>query len=94
MVDAGIATVSVAAKFTMAPQCPSSLLTVILEGQTICGARPVTVTVNEHCAAFPEASVTVCVTVVIPMGNVEPLAKPAVKVVVEPGQLSVPTGAI
>jgi hypothetical protein len=66
---------------------------VIFAGQTICGATHDTVTVNEHCAVLPDASVTVCVTVVVPMGKVEPLAKPAILVVVAPGQLSVPTGA-
>ncbi len=45
-------------------------------------------------AVLPDASVTLCVTVVVPIGKVEPLAKPAILVVVEPGQLSVPTGAV
>ena len=93
MVEAGIPTVSVAAKFTMAPHWPAVLFTVIFEGQTICGNKPVTVTVNEHWAVKPDASVTLCVTVVTPIGKVEPLAKPVVLTVVDT-QLSVPTGAV
>jgi hypothetical protein len=36
----------------------------------------------------------VYVTVLVPIGNTEPLARPAVLVVVAPGQLSVPVGAV
>jgi hypothetical protein len=60
----------------------------------ITGATPTTVTVKEHCAVKPAPSVTVCVTVVVPIGKVDPLAKPPVLTVVAPEQLSVPTGAV
>ena len=91
--DAGIPVVSVATKFTIAPHCPSVLLTVIFGGQIICDANPVTVTVNEHSAVKPAPSVTLWVTVVVPIGNVDPLAKPAVLIVVDE-QLSVPIGVV
>jgi hypothetical protein len=63
-------------------------------GQVIIGATPDTVTVNEQIPILPEASVTVCVTGVIPIGKVDPLAKPAVLTVVEPLQLSTPMGVV
>jgi len=50
--------------------------------------------VKEHVAVFPVASVTLNVLVVTPTGNVEPLGRPLVCVVVWPEQLSVPTGAV
>ena len=53
-----------------------------------------TVTVKLQLAVSPAPSVTVYVTVVVPIGKTEPLAKPAVRAVVGPGQLSVPTGAV
>ena len=86
--------VAVAAKVTVASHWPGVLLTVISVGQVICGPLPVTVTVNEHSAILPEASVTLWVTVVTPIGKVDPLVRPAVKAVVAPVQLSVPTGAV
>ena len=46
MVEAGIAVVSVAVKFTTAPQLFSSLFTLIFAGTTIDGATPTTVTLN------------------------------------------------
>src|SRR5437763_12768466 len=52
-----------------------------------------TVTVKLHVAVLPAASLTTNVLVVTPSGNNEPLARPAVCTVLEPGQLSVPTGA-
>ena len=54
----------------------------------------VMVTVNEHVAVLPLASVTLKVLVVVPTGNVAPLAKPAVWIVVGPEQLSEPTGEV
>ena len=86
--------VAVAAKVTVASHWPGVLLARISAGQVICGPLPVTVTVNEHSAIFPEASVTLWVTMVAPIGNVDPLARPAVLVVTDEGQLSVPTGAV
>ena len=54
-----------------------------------------TVTVNEQVAVKPAASVTLYVSVVLPLGKVvEPGAKPAINVVVAPVQLSVPAGAV
>src|SRR5437763_17203958 len=47
-----------------------------------------------HVADLPAASLTTNVLVVTPSGNNEPLARPAVCAVLEPGQLSVPTGAV
>ena len=49
----------------------------------------VTVTSKLQVAVLPEASVTTKVLVVIPIGNVEPLGKPAVCAMVCPEQLSV-----
>ena len=86
--------VSVATKVTLAPHWPVVLFTVILPGQTITGATPTTVTVNEHCAVLLDASTTKCVTVVVPIGKVEPLARPAILIVNAPGQLSIPTGVV
>ena len=53
-----------------------------------------TVTVKLQVLVIPPASVTLKVFVVVPTGKVAPLAKPPVCVVVEPAQLSVPTGAV
>ena len=67
----------------------------MLEGQPeITGASvSVTVTVKLQLLWLPEASVTVKVFVVTPAGNVAPEARPAVWVVMAPGQKSVPVGA-
>ena len=45
-------------------------------------------TLNEHDVVRPLAAVTVNVFVVTPAGNIEPLARPPVNAVDEPGQLS------
>ena len=67
----------------------------IFDGQAIVGfCVSFTVTVNEQAAVLPPASVTLKVFVVTPTGNVDPLARPAICVVTEPEQLSVPTGAV
>ena len=64
-------------------------------GQIITGTVvSATVTVNEHELELFDESVTVNVCVVIPIGNKDPLAKPAVWVVETPVQLSVPIGAV
>ena len=74
---------------TDAPHIPLSFDTVIFAGQLIVGASvSFTVTVNEHVAVLLEASVTVKLFVVVPVGNVEPLAWPAVCATVSPVQLS------
>jgi hypothetical protein len=68
---------------------------VTLVGHVIVGASvSLTVTVKEHEVVLLAASVAVYVTVVVPTGKVAPLANPAVKAVLTPGQLSVPTGAV
>ena len=68
---------------------------VMFAGQEIVGfSVSLTVTVNEHCAVLPPASVTLKVFVVTPTGKIDPLARPAICVVTEPEQLSVPTGAV
>ena len=53
-----------------------------------------TVTLKEQFAVFPEPSVTVYVSTVVPIGKTDPLGKPAVRTVVAPEQLSFPTGAV
>ena len=53
-----------------------------------------TVTVNEQEAVWPLPAVTVKVLVVTPRGKAAPEAKPAVRVVVAPEQLSVPAGVV
>lgn len=53
----------------------------------------VTVTVNEHTLLLPLASTAVYVIVVVPIGNIDPLGKPAVCATTSPPQLSVATGA-
>jgi hypothetical protein len=73
---------------TLKPQASVGLVIVTTNGDTA------TVTVKEQDAVCPLAAVTVNVFVVVPRGKVEPLAKPAVRTVVAPWQLSVPTGAV
>jgi hypothetical protein len=58
------------------------------------GVTSLTVTLKEQEAVWPLAAVTKKVLVVVPMGKVEPAARPAVRAVVEPEQLSVPTGTV
>ena len=63
-------------KFTfVAAHNPAAAFTVTLLGHTnVGGSASVTVTVNVQLAVFPLASVAVFVTVVVPTGNVLPLA--------------------
>ena len=58
------------------------------------GILSTTVTVKLQELVLPAASVARKVFVVVPAGKVEPLASPAVWVVVAPLQLSVPTGVV
>ena len=58
------------------------------------GVTSVTVTIKEQEEVAPLAAETTKVTVVFPMGKAAPEAKPAVRAVVAPGQLSVPTGVV
>jgi hypothetical protein len=75
-------------------QSPLSLLPVIFVGQDIVGTSlSLMTTVKLQVAEFPAASVTEKIFVVEPTGNAEPLANPAVCVVLAPAQLSVPFGA-
>jgi len=62
----------------------------MLLGQGI--VHGITLIVNEHIAVFAEASVAVHVTVVVPIGNVLPLA--GVQEAVAPGQLSPGVGVV
>src|SRR5260370_32688639 len=67
----------------------------MLAGQEIFGSSSsVTITSNEHMAVWPARSVTLKVLVVVPFGKSEPEARPAICTVTEPGQLSVPAGAV
>ena len=52
-----------------------------------------TVTVKLQSAVLPAPSCTTYVWRVAPLGKAAPLASPAVRVVIEPAQLSVPTGS-
>ena len=80
---------------TSAPHTPGVFDCVMFPGQVITGAcESVIVTVNEHDAVSPPASVTVNVFVVVPVGKIDPLGRPAVCTVTAKGQLSVPTGAV
>ena len=61
-------------------------------GQVMAGGSvSLTVTVKVHVAVFPDASVAVQVTVVVPFGKAEPEA--GEQLVVTPGQLSLAAGA-
>ena len=76
-------------------QSPEVLFTLRFAGQVMVGAcTSDTVTLKEHVAVRPWASVTRKVFTVVPTGKDEPLARPPVCEVEEPGQLSVPTGAV
>jgi hypothetical protein len=72
------------------------LFTDILTGQEVNtgDSLSVTVTLNEHIAEFPFASVAVKVTSVVPTGNVDPLGNPDVCAITIPGQLSLAAGAV
>ena len=74
---------------------PTSFDLTIFAGQEIVGfSVSFTVTVKEHVVVLLLASVTLNVFVVTPIGNAAPLESPAVCVVVDPLQLSAPTGAV
>ena len=49
---------------------------------------------NEQLAELLDASVTLKIFVVMPVGKLEPLARPVVWIVVCPEQLSVPVGVV
>ena len=76
-------------------QLPKELLSTLLLGQVTEGiCVSFTVTVKLQVFVLLLASVTLKVLVVIPTGNADPLAKPAVLTVIAPVQLSVPVGAV
>ena len=88
-VTPGQLSLPVALKLTTAPQAPASLHTVIGFGSESVGdSQSLTVTVNEHCAELPAASVTVEFTVVVPTGKTEPEA--GEETTEKPAQLSAP----
>ena len=67
---------------TTAPHTPASLLTVIGALQVIVGSSvSFTVTLKLQVAVLPLASVTTNVLVVVPIGNTDPDASPAVCVI-------------
>lgn len=83
--------VSVAAKLTNAPHAFAGASTVIVAGTTIDGAIPLTVIFIVEVAILPTSSIAVNVTVVVPIGNTEPLAGTAVTVTLLE-QLSIAVG--
>ena len=87
IVTPGQLSVAVGAKFTTAVHLAGSVSFVMSPGQAIFGASlSLTVTVNEQLSLLPAASVATDLTVVVPLGNVEPDA--GVETTVTPGQLS------
>lgn len=84
--------VAVTEKVTVAPHAPEGAFVVISDGQLMTGAwLSITITLNEHVATFPEPSVAVYVTTLVPFGKIAPGATLLVKVNV---QLSVAVGGI
>jgi hypothetical protein len=76
-------------KVTTAPQAPVSLHWVIAVGQVTTGSsQSLTVTVNVLLEVLPAASVAVVVTVVVPIGKLEPEA--GTEDTLTPAQLSLP----
>ena len=73
---------------------PFTNVTVMLLHIATGASLSTTVIVNEQEFVLPDASVTVYVSVVVPTGNTASLPRPAVRAVVAPAQLSVPTGAV
>src|ERR1051325_145615 len=89
MLPPGQLSVKLAKKLTLLEHWPDAAFTVMSLGQCGTGlSGSVIVTVKLHSAVWPATSVTWRVLVVTPFGNNEPLARPDVRVVVEPGQLS------
>lgn len=85
--------VAVAVYDTTARHWPGAVFTVMGAGQVTTGfCRSVIVTVKEHIAVLPEASVTRKTFVVVPTGKTEPLGRPDNCATTAPGQLSVVVG--
>ena len=77
---------------TTASQTPVPVPTLMFAGQVMAGNSVSLInTEKEQLLVFPEASTTLKVLTVLPTGNAEPLARPAVWLVVGV-QLSVPVG--
>ena len=78
----------------MLAQVTGSAATVISSGQVIAGASlSSTTTTKLQFADCPLAAWTWCVTMVLPRGKSAPLAGPAVRTIVAPGQLSLKEGS-
>ena len=89
-VTPGQLSLGVGANVTTAEQRFGSVFLTILAGQVI--VHGITLTVKVQLAVFAEASVAVQVTVVVPIGNVDPLA--GTHIAVAPGQLSLGVGVV
>jgi len=75
------------AKATVWPQTPGAVLVTMLAGQVIVGGSgSLTVTVKLQLVVFPELSVAVQCTVVIPLAKVLPFV--GLQLTLTPGQLS------
>ncbi len=84
-----------ATQLTTAPHMPGVLVVVTFIGHDVNtgNSLSVTVTVNEHMAVLPLASVAVYDMLVTPIGKVDPDGNPAVWVNTKPAQLSLAVGA-
>src|SRR5881397_2365513 len=86
-VTPGQLSLAVALKLTTAEHWPGSVPVTMSAGQITFGfSVSLTVTVKTQLSVFPEASVAVQVTAVVPFGKLEP--ESGVEVKVTPGQLS------
>jgi hypothetical protein len=79
-----------AAQLTTAEHCPASVPLVMLLHARTGASVSLMMTVNEHVAVRPDASVTVQLTVLVPTLNVEP--EGGVQLELDPVQLSEMTG--
>ena len=92
-VTPGALSVAVGVKFTAAEQSPRSLVFRMSAGQTILGGSlSLTVTLKVTLVLLLEVSVAVQVTVVTPIGKVEP--EVGTQATVTPGQLSWAVGTV
>jgi hypothetical protein len=81
-------------KLTVTVHWPAGVVVEILEGQPISTgfSLSLTVTVKEHWAVSPPASVTVQETVVVPLGKAVPVL--GEQTTLAPGQLSIGEGTV
>jgi hypothetical protein len=90
-VTPGQLSLAVAEYVTSAEHWPGSVLAMMSAGQVTLGfSVSLTVTVKTQLSVFPEASVAVEVTAVVPFGKLEP--EGGVEVKATPGQLSLAVG--